>query len=88
MEPKWTETDTKWTEIKLSGLGWPGGFVGMGGRWGVGCKGKRESLPFCDSYIARFFPLGNPGELDSVGEFTKIEGRKQSSAWCGVLIRA
>ena len=35
-----------------------------------------------------FFLLGKPGELDSVGEFTEIEGRKQSSAWCRGLIRA
>ena len=34
---------TKWTEIKPSRVGWPGGFVGMG-RGGV-CKGKRISLP-------------------------------------------
>ena len=46
------------------------------------------SLATCDSYIARFSLLGNPGELESVGEFTKVEGRKQSSAWCRGLIRA
>ena len=37
--------DTKWTEIKLSAVGRPGGFVGMGGDGGCkGKKGKRKSL--------------------------------------------
>ena len=31
MEPKRTETEPKRTEIKLCGVGRPGGFVGMGG---------------------------------------------------------
>ena len=29
-----------------------------------------------------FFPCEEPVELDSVGEFTEIEGQKRSSAWC------
>ena len=33
--PDQTETESKWTEIKLSGVGRPGGFVGMGGGWGL-----------------------------------------------------
>ena len=38
--------------------------------------------PFCDPYIARFSLVRSPEELDSVGESTKIEGQKRSSAWC------
>ena len=40
--PKRTETDPKWTEIKLSGVGLPGGLSGWRGCGG--CKGKRKSL--------------------------------------------
>ena len=40
-EPNGPETEPKWTEIKRSGVGQPGGFVGVGGG---GCKGKRKSL--------------------------------------------
>ena len=45
--------------------------------------------PFCDSSIVRLFFFGEPRRaFDSVGEFTKVEGRKQSSAWCRGLIRS
>ena len=37
-----SQTEPKWTEIKPSRVGRPGGFVGMGR--GGGCKGKRISL--------------------------------------------
>ena len=38
-----SQTEPKWTEIKPSRVGRPGGFVGMGR--GGGCKGKGISLP-------------------------------------------
>ena len=33
-------------------------------------------------YIYVFSLVRNPAELDSVGDSTKIEGQKRSSAWC------
>ena len=40
-----SRTEPKWTKIKPSRVGRPGGFVGMGR--GGGCKGKRISLAKC-----------------------------------------
>ena len=40
MDPKQTETDPKWTEIKLFGVGRPGGLSGWGG---VGVVRENES---------------------------------------------
>ena len=35
------------------------------------------------AHMLRFFSVvRSPVELDSVGEFTEIEGQKRSSAWC------
>ena len=42
-DPKRSQTEPKWTEIKPSRVGQPGG-CRDGGEWGGGCKGKRKSL--------------------------------------------
>ena len=49
----------------------------------VGDLSRTECLalgPFCGSKSV-FSLVRNPPELDSVGEFTEIEGQKQSSTW-------
>ena len=49
----------------------------LGGRFDIiyfCCSGW---APFVTHILRVFSLLGNPAELDSVGEFTKIEGRKQ-----------
>ena len=47
-EPNGPETEPKWTEIKLFGVGRPGGLSGWGGGGGGGCKGKKKiTTPEC-----------------------------------------
>ena len=61
----------------------------LGGRQKVYVEKVYVLFLFWSPNILRvFFSFSKFGEPRRVGEFTKIEGRKQSSAWCRGLIRA
>ena len=54
-EPKRTEAEPKWTEIEPSGVGRPGGFVGVG-KGGIGVVREKENHEKCPKICVFSFP--------------------------------